>query len=424
MLAELLGEEGYEVERRVVPDERDAIAAAIAELARGRCGRADDRRHRARTARRHAGGDRRRARAAGAGDRGGDPRRLAARRRRTPCSRAALAGVRGQTLVVNLPGSPGGCRDGFAVLRPALEARARAARRRADGAPPDMTAALAYPRPLRVARQVRAHDLRAAVRLRRRVPRRGRRAERARPGLDHGRDGRCPLARDGAEPADRRRHRRAQPAHGRPRAAVRALLSPGRWSPSAPASLAVFLSPSSSSTRSCAGSGRSRSRASSIYPYLKRWTWLCHFWLGAVDGLAPIGAWAAITGTIPWEAWVLGGGGRALGGRLRLLLRAARPRGRSRAGAALGRDPLRRAGRLRRRARSATSATVALLVAAGLGLSVGACTGSASPWSPALLAYEHSLVRPGDLRRLDTAFFTMNGVISRRLLRLRAADVL
>ena len=31
-----------------------------------------------------------------------------------------MAGVRGRTLVVNLPGSPGGCRDGFAVLRPAL----------------------------------------------------------------------------------------------------------------------------------------------------------------------------------------------------------------------------------------------------------------------------------------------------------------
>ena len=30
----------------------------------------------------------------------------------------------------------------------------------------------------------------------------------------------------------------------------------------------------------------------------------------------------------------------------------------------------------------------------------------------ALLVYEHSLVRPGDLRRLDTAFFTMNGVLS------------
>ena len=32
-----------------------------------------------------------------------------------------VAGVIGDTLVVNLPGSPGGCRDGFAVLRPALE---------------------------------------------------------------------------------------------------------------------------------------------------------------------------------------------------------------------------------------------------------------------------------------------------------------
>ena len=32
-----------------------------------------------------------------------------------------LAGLRGQSLVVNLPGSPGGCRDGYAVLRPALE---------------------------------------------------------------------------------------------------------------------------------------------------------------------------------------------------------------------------------------------------------------------------------------------------------------
>jgi molybdopterin biosynthesis enzyme MoaB len=31
-----------------------------------------------------------------------------------------VAGVRDQTLVVNLPGSPGGCRDGFAILKPAL----------------------------------------------------------------------------------------------------------------------------------------------------------------------------------------------------------------------------------------------------------------------------------------------------------------
>ena len=39
-----------------------------------------------------------------------------------------------------------------------------------------------------------------------------------------------------------------------------------------------------------------------VYPYLKRFTWLSHLWLGAVDGLAPIGAWVAITGELPIEA--------------------------------------------------------------------------------------------------------------------------
>ena len=44
-----------------------------------------------------------------------------------------------------------------------------------------------------------------------------------------------------------------------------------------------------------------------VYPYLKRFTWLCHEWLGASLGLAPVGAWAAITGELPWQAWALGG---------------------------------------------------------------------------------------------------------------------
>ena len=44
-----------------------------------------------------------------------------------------------------------------------------------------------------------------------------------------------------------------------------------------------------------------------VYPYLKRVTWLCHLWLGACLGLAPVGAWIAITGELPWEAWALGG---------------------------------------------------------------------------------------------------------------------
>ena len=43
-----------------------------------------------------------------------------------------------------------------------------------------------------------------------------------------------------------------------------------------------------------------------VYPYLKRITWLCHLWLGACLGLAPVGAWFAMTGTAPWEAWAIG----------------------------------------------------------------------------------------------------------------------
>ncbi|HEX3686472.1 MAG TPA: hypothetical protein VHU60_02725, partial [Gaiellaceae bacterium] len=51
-------------------------------------------------------------------------------------------------------------------------------------------------------------------------------------------------------------------------------------------------------------------------------------------------------------------------------------------------------------------------VVTGLGLSAGVWYWLGVAVVAGLLAYEHSLVRPGDLRRLDTAFFTMNGVIS------------
>ena len=40
-----------------------------------------------------------------------------------------------------------------------------------------------------------------------------------------------------------------------------------------------------------------------IYPYLKRFTWLCHWWLGICLGLAPAGAWVAITGEIGSYSW-------------------------------------------------------------------------------------------------------------------------
>jgi 4-hydroxybenzoate polyprenyltransferase len=56
--------------------------------------------------------------------------------------------------------------------------------------------------------------------------------------------------------------------------------------------------------------------------------------------------------------------------------------------------------------------TVVLLAAVGLGLHLGWWYWLGVVAVAALLAYEHSLVRPGDLRRLNAAFFTVNGLIS------------
>jgi 4-hydroxybenzoate polyprenyltransferase len=148
-----------------------------------------------------------------------------------------------------------------------------------------------------------------------------------------------------------------------------------------------------------------------VYPYLKRFTWLCHLWLGAVDGLAPVGAWVAITGRLPWQAWTLG---------MAVALWVA---GFDLFYALFDEDVDRREGlhSIVTRfgvagtflgARLAHGATVACLVAVGVGLQVGTLYWLGVAAVALLLAYEHSLVRPGDLRRLDTAFFTLNGVIS------------
>ena len=88
----------------------------------------------------------------------------------------------------------------------------------------------------------------------------------------------------------------AQPAHGGPRASVAALLTVGAVVAFCVASLVVFLIAVwqlDPIVRWLVADPRRR--RSSIYPYLKRFTWLCHLWLGAVDGLAPVGGWVAVT---------------------------------------------------------------------------------------------------------------------------------
>jgi 4-hydroxybenzoate polyprenyltransferase len=56
--------------------------------------------------------------------------------------------------------------------------------------------------------------------------------------------------------------------------------------------------------------------------------------------------------------------------------------------------------------------TVLALIAFGAGAGLGIAYYAGVAVGAALMAYEHQLVKPGDLSRLDAAFFTMNGIIS------------
>lgn len=160
-----------------------------------------------------------------------------------------------------------------------------------------------------------------------------------------------------------------------------------------------------------------------VYPYLKRYTWLCHFWLGAVDGLAPVGAWAAVENELPWQAWALGGAVALWIAGFDVLyalfdLDVDRAQGLHSLPARFG---VRGAFAV---SRACHAAAIGLLVAAGLGLPAGPLFWAGVAAVAGLLAYEQSLVSPRDWRRLDTAFFTMNGVISVAFFALVLADVL
>ena len=148
-----------------------------------------------------------------------------------------------------------------------------------------------------------------------------------------------------------------------------------------------------------------------VYPYLKRFTWLSHLWLGAVDGLAPVGGWVAVTGELPWEAWTLGAAVALWIAGFDLFyslfdVDVDRAQGLHSWAVRFGERGV-FAG-----ARTFHATTVVLLAAVGLGVEAGPAYWLGVIAVGALLAYEHSLIRPGDLRRLDTAFFTVNGVIS------------
>jgi 4-hydroxybenzoate polyprenyltransferase len=148
-----------------------------------------------------------------------------------------------------------------------------------------------------------------------------------------------------------------------------------------------------------------------IYPYLKRFTPLCHLWLGAVDGLAPVGAWVAITNEVDPKAFLLGGvvcfwiaGFDVIYATMdyehdrREGLHSIPADYGMAAGLAIG--------------RVFHGLAVAFMVLSGLALDVGIVYWIGVVVCAVLLAYENAIVKPHDLSRVNAAFFNVNAILA------------
>jgi len=155
------------------------------------------------------------------------------------------------------------------------------------------------------------------------------------------------------------------------------------------------------------------------YSFTKRFTWLSHFILGFTDGLAPVGAWVAVRGSIlaraDLPAWLLLGAVTSWIGGFDLIYACqdvdfdrevklhAIP-ARFGVAAAL------------RLARICHVITMAFLLSLGIETGLGWPYWAGWAVVAGLLTYEHSLVRPDDLSRINVAFFNINSYISVTLL--------
>ncbi|RME78087.1 MAG: 4-hydroxybenzoate octaprenyltransferase [Chloroflexi bacterium] len=147
------------------------------------------------------------------------------------------------------------------------------------------------------------------------------------------------------------------------------------------------------------------------YSYTKRFTWFCHWILGATDGLAAAGGWIAVTGSIDPPAWVLWFAVTVWIAGFDLIYACQdvdfdRTHGvhsvPARFGIAAG----------LRVAQAMHVLTVLALAAAGLMMGLGWPYWAGVVTAAGLLVYEHSLVSPTDLSKLDIAFFNVNGYIA------------
>ncbi|PKL91871.1 MAG: hypothetical protein CVV20_05820 [Gemmatimonadetes bacterium HGW-Gemmatimonadetes-1] len=150
------------------------------------------------------------------------------------------------------------------------------------------------------------------------------------------------------------------------------------------------------------------------YSYTKRFTSWPHLWLGMSLAIAPVGGWLAITGSWSEPWWLL------LAITVAVLTWVAgfdvfyalpdeqfdRAQGLRSAVVRLGQQKAILFGKLLH------GITIPALALFGWGAGFGVWYFVGVALAAAILTWEHQLVKPGDLSRLDAAFFTMNGVMS------------
>ncbi|MCL7376440.1 menaquinone biosynthesis prenyltransferase MqnP [Streptomyces sp. NPDC057539] len=147
-----------------------------------------------------------------------------------------------------------------------------------------------------------------------------------------------------------------------------------------------------------------------VYPYGKRFTNFPHAILGIAQAIGPVGAWLAVTGSWSWDAVILGlAVGIWIGGFDLIFacqdVQADRAHGVLSVPARFG-IPAALYG-----ARACHAVTVALLVWYALATDAGAFFWTGLAVVAGAFLYEHSIVKPGDLSRLNRAFFSVNGFI-------------
>ncbi len=158
------------------------------------------------------------------------------------------------------------------------------------------------------------------------------------------------------------------------------------------------------------------------YSFTKRFTQWCHVVLGIAIGIAPSAAWIAVRGAVSAAPILLSAAVMLWVGGFDVIYACQDVEFDRRAGlrslpSRLGIAPALRV------SRAMHIGTVLLLLALPRFTGLGALYEAGVLFVAALLTYEHSLVRPGDLSRVNAAFFTVNGWVSIGLFLFTAADV-